>query len=355
MADSNEHVPTYHGLMQTSENIPDESFNYCFEFSADHPTGENILLDENVNQFGQGTSQAGPSGGVNDQSNEHLSGNFNPENLNFGNPIQLLQWPVPPEPYTCSCCQVLREIIHTIDGETRKFEIHGRLGMIFHGILEIFRGDMTAPNKEYQMFDFCEVPIPDVKTFLLQYCEERTRDGYTLVKDPLLAFSEAMFVGSDWAFGLDIDEILRKSPIHIGEDTEQQPEATNQPDVSEPQAESSKRRSTRKTNNVRSSRNRSYKEQRDFIKDLKVKDFVDYFNLTIQEAAEKVGICSTSFKSVLKKENFRWPCQKIRNLEDKIEKRRKDLNATSARKRERAEADIEQLKREIENFSAPYR
>ncbi|KAK1367947.1 hypothetical protein POM88_034039 [Heracleum sosnowskyi] len=351
MADPNRHDTSYHGPMQTSENILDETFDYSFEFSD----GENILLDENVNEFGHGTSQAGPSSGVNDQSNEHFSENFNPENLNCGNPIPLLQWPVLPEPYSCSCCEVLREIIHTIDGETRKFEIHGRLGMIFHGILEICRGDMTAPIKEYQMIDFCEVPIPDVKTYLLQYCEEQTQAGYTLVKDPLLAFNEALSVGSDWNFGLvDIDEILRASPIHIVEDTGQQPEATNQPDVSEPQAYS-RRRSKRKSTKVSSNRSRTYKQQRDFIKVLKVKDFVEYFNLTIDEAAEKVGICSTSFKTVLRREKFRWPCQKIKNLEENIEKRSKDLNASNPRKRASAEADIEQLKRDIESIYAPYR
>ena len=34
----------------------------------------------------------------------------------FGNPMQLSVWPVPPSPYNCSCCHILREIIH-INGE----------------------------------------------------------------------------------------------------------------------------------------------------------------------------------------------------------------------------------------------
>lgn len=131
--------------------------------------------------------------------------------------------------------------------------------------------------------------------------------------------------------------------------------------------------------------------QRYFIKDLKVKDFVDHFNLIIDDAAEKVGICTSSFKSVLKRENFRWPCQKvsessctylisvhnlhlyvlcmlwialpvtkshilqIRNIEAAIRKRSRDLNATSPGKRARAKADIEELKRQKESIYAPYR
>lgn len=31
----------------------------------------------------------------------------------FGNPIQLSSWPLQVPPYTCSCCHILREIIHT--------------------------------------------------------------------------------------------------------------------------------------------------------------------------------------------------------------------------------------------------
>lgn len=32
---------------------------------------------------------------------------------NMGSPIQLSMWPLPAVPYTCTCCQVLREITHT--------------------------------------------------------------------------------------------------------------------------------------------------------------------------------------------------------------------------------------------------
>ncbi|XP_074334279.1 uncharacterized protein LOC141671813 isoform X2 [Apium graveolens] len=342
MAKPKKHVPDHQGPMQTSENTSDESLDISFVFSDDDPTGENATLDDN-NQFGEGTSQARPPGGANDQSNEHLSENFNPEILDCGKSTQLLQWPVPPQPYTCSNCQVLREIIHTIDGEIRKFEIHGRVGMIFHGILEIRRGE----NKECQMFDFCKISIPDVKTFLLEYCEERTQAGYTLLKDPLFAFCEALSVGSDWEYGLDIDEILRASPTpHLGENVEQ------------PEAESSKRRSKRKRakkKKTRSKKRKSFKDQREFCKTLHVKDFVDYFNLTIDEAADKVGIGTTKFKNILHDEKFSWPNLTIRKIEKEIAEISKDLNSTSPRKRASAKAEIEQKRKKIEEIYAPYR
>lgn len=63
---------------------------------------------------------------------------------------------------------------------------------------------------------FCKETITGVKTFLVQYCEEQTEAGYAMVKDPLLTFNEVMSIGSDWDFGLDIDEILHGPAILIG-------------------------------------------------------------------------------------------------------------------------------------------
>lgn len=47
-----------------------------------------------------------------DETDDQGGDNTNKANYN-GNPIPLAIWPVPPEPYACTCCQVLREIIHT--------------------------------------------------------------------------------------------------------------------------------------------------------------------------------------------------------------------------------------------------
>lgn len=43
----------------------------------------------------------------------HQRGVLQPDISGFGNPVPLPVWPAPPVPFTCSCCQVLREIIHT--------------------------------------------------------------------------------------------------------------------------------------------------------------------------------------------------------------------------------------------------
>lgn len=83
------------------------------QLGHDHPIDENRMSDENMNQFGQSTSQAGTSH-VNDQFNAQIPGMLNPEISGGENPILVAEWPVPEKPYACSCCQVIREIIHTI-------------------------------------------------------------------------------------------------------------------------------------------------------------------------------------------------------------------------------------------------
>jgi len=89
-------------------------------------------------------------------------------------------WPPEPVPFQCTCCQVLREIIHT-DGVfyiaflslffffpgfflvkftysvvagnyTTKLEIHGRMGIICHAILEN-RDHVKAIHPQYYMFE----------------------------------------------------------------------------------------------------------------------------------------------------------------------------------------------------------
>ncbi|MBA0826903.1 hypothetical protein Goarm_011716 [Gossypium armourianum] len=70
--------------------------------------------------------------------------------VNNSRPLSL--WPTDPIPYHCSCCQSLREILHTngslirfmlmilIGFDVTKLEIHGRLGMICHAVLTVEPG-----------------------------------------------------------------------------------------------------------------------------------------------------------------------------------------------------------------------
>ncbi|ESR66267.1 hypothetical protein CICLE_v10010497mg [Citrus x clementina] len=60
------------------------------------------------NNCNAGSFQAGPSG-----NQAEMSDRGTPAIENAANMKAFPRWPVPPEPYLCSCCLVLREIIHT--------------------------------------------------------------------------------------------------------------------------------------------------------------------------------------------------------------------------------------------------
>ncbi|CAI9095904.1 OLC1v1031939C2 [Oldenlandia corymbosa var. corymbosa] len=142
----------------------------------------------------------------------HFSGNDggncydNPQGgADFGNPITLPIWPILPSPYSCSGCQTLREIIHTNGVTITNLEIHGRLGTnITHAILDTYDFNYSSENHTYQMFDFSNESIDSIKSFLLQYCEYRRLEGFSLVEDPLTVFFKALLI--------DIDDVENQIP-----------------------------------------------------------------------------------------------------------------------------------------------
>lgn len=46
-------------------------------------------------------------------------------------------------------------------------------------------------------FSFCQESISSVKQFLVQYCDDRKREGYIMLQDPLSNFYEALCIGLD--------------------------------------------------------------------------------------------------------------------------------------------------------------
>lgn len=91
------------------------------EVVVDHP-----LDDPTLWNFRNGLDNGGGGGGLSEAGPPGMShgqmGNFLPaaddfseaQNHVYTKPLSL--WPLPPVPYCCSCCQVLREIIH-INGQ----------------------------------------------------------------------------------------------------------------------------------------------------------------------------------------------------------------------------------------------
>ncbi|KAI3701809.1 hypothetical protein L6452_27166 [Arctium lappa] len=122
----------------------------------------------------------------------------------FGNPIQLSAWPLQVPPYTCSV-------------EITKFEVHGRLGVITHGVLEKYGVDLTTnQSHEYKMFNFCNESTSRVKQYLEEYCKDRKSNGYVMLQDPLSAFYEAVCVGLDWEYNMDTDDLVANDSADQG-------------------------------------------------------------------------------------------------------------------------------------------
>ncbi|KAK1418326.1 hypothetical protein QVD17_27469 [Tagetes erecta] len=262
----------------------------------------------------------------------HNPYNHHETNTIFGNPIRLSTWPMQVPPYTCSCCQILREITHTNGVDITKLEIHGRVGLISHGVLEKFCVDLTAnQTHEYKMFDFCKESASRVKQFLVEYCMDRKSNAYIMLRDPLSSFYEAVCVGLDWEDSKVVTDDLARGDSgdhhmnHI------------------PCVEST--RTTRSINKP------TLSIQRERTGKLTITDLVGYFHLPIAVAAKKIQICPTVLKRICRKHGLsRWPYRKIKSIEKKVSKRTRYLTFMEGEARGRAQAEIDTLKQEISDI-----
>ncbi|KAJ6406568.1 hypothetical protein OIU84_010139 [Salix udensis] len=244
-------------------------------------------------------------------------------------------WPPEPVPFHCSCCQVLREIIHTDGNYTTKLEIHGRMGIICHAILEN-RDHVKATHPEHYMFDFCKKSLENVKDFLQKYCDERRQAGFIMVQDPHTFFYEALCVGYEWMEDLQYDDFYDPSPsnsdLKVGILTGE-PQATNQAE-----GEIETERPTR--SNLALQRERAGK--------LTLNDFREYFHLPIEDAARKLELCPTVVKKICRKHGMtRWPHRKIKSILRQLTDLKVLSNSIDAEERARAQAETMRLQEEM--------
>ncbi|XWS62000.1 hypothetical protein CRYUN_Cryun07bG0173300 [Craigia yunnanensis] len=131
-------------IPQSSEQIDDDTIDPL----------EDPVIRDSCNEPNADDSQTG-SLGVSGEMNNQRETSLGTESLNNENSRPLSVWPSEPVPFGCSCCQVLREIVHTNGIDFTKLEIHGRLGMICHVILNDQTGSTYAvtPGHQYQMFE----------------------------------------------------------------------------------------------------------------------------------------------------------------------------------------------------------
>ncbi|XP_051137294.1 uncharacterized protein LOC127255673 isoform X1 [Andrographis paniculata] len=73
--------------------------------------------------------------------------------------------------------------------------------MISHAVLEKYNSLAPYQNHDYHMFDFSQESISSIKEFLIRYCDDRKREGYFMLQDPLSSFYDALCVGIDDSSG----------------------------------------------------------------------------------------------------------------------------------------------------------
>ncbi|PKI58305.1 hypothetical protein CRG98_021311 [Punica granatum] len=215
------------------------------------------------------------------------------ENLIVKNAKPLSIWPEPPSPYSCSCCHLLREMVHSNGTHTTRLELHGRVGMICHAILE---------NR------FCKRGIEDVKQFLKQYCEERSQAGYVLLPDPLSKYYEAVCIGLVWDDSIfaDANDYFEYSAGISG------------------------------------------LEQRERTGRLTLRDLAGYFHLPVEAAARKLNLCPTVVKRICRRGGLkRWPHRKIKSIERQISKLQLMLASKNREDKLFAQNEVERLQNQI--------
>lgn len=239
---------------------------------------------------------------------------------------------IPPSQYSCACCQVLREITHTNGMSVKRLEIHGAFGIITHALLGIYDYGLSFQPQDCQMFDFDKESTQMVKKFLVQYYEICRLEGYSPMQDPLSTFYEALSVGFNEP--VNTNNFLQLSPEITGDCQLNQPgRGTNQFGLMKiPLA-----------------------MQRERTRNLGLKDFADYFDCPIEDAARKLNICPTVLKKICRKHGvLRWPYRKIKSIERKISKSKKILDASTDEERGRVLEDIQKYKQQLANIYAEF-
>ncbi|KAL5053378.1 hypothetical protein RYX36_034060 [Vicia faba] len=239
------------------------------------------------------------------------------------------QWPSAPLPYFCSCCQLLREIIHANGVQFEKLEIHGRLGLITHAIHHQTPVNGNPPIN--QMIDFSRRNLDEIKKFLAQYCMDRILAGYFILQDPLSSYYETLCTGLDWVEDFNIDGIL---------DNNNQNNSDEMAEQEQQMGENGTPTATLDKKNLSKQRKKAGK--------LTLTNLCDHFHLPIEEASERVELCPTVLKKTCRKAGLtRWPHRKVKSLLKQIALLESQMGRQDAATRARTEKDISELKEEM--------
>ncbi|XP_048134040.1 uncharacterized protein LOC125314848 [Rhodamnia argentea] len=294
--------------------LPDNGIGDLDPF--DDPAVWHMLSGQHANgNNGAGSVHAGPSRTSNGGAEDCYYPQ--PEDWNYFVPRPLADWPASPLPYNCSCCHVLREIIHT------------------HGAF-----DNSSDTVETSLADyFCKKSIQNVKDFLQQYCEGRRLAGYIMYQDPLAMFYEAVCVGIDFNGSVNADYFFQQplTPIPAPTPTvSENPGQTDKPKPNKRQAKSPKT---------------GLAAQRERAGKMTLADVGGYFHLPIEKASKRLRLCPTVVKKICRKGGVgRWPYRKVQCMEKKILDLRERLKGEDEPKRSRTQAEIQEWQRKLDKI-----
>ncbi|KAG6608345.1 Protein RKD4, partial [Cucurbita argyrosperma subsp. sororia] len=254
------------------------------------------------------------------------------------------------QPITCSCCLILREIVHTNGINTRKLEIHGRFGILWHAILQETFPTNPSNINQYKMFDFSKKGTDEVKQFIMQHYLNQMFDEYTAIPEPLSDFYDVLCIGLDWNDESPLlsphnySQPLPLDPVAEREDDEEEREDQMEMDQQPDQSPEFGRRRVPQTALAR---------QRQRAGRMTVNDLKEYLHLPISEAAKKMNLCLTVVKKICRRSGLRrWPYRKVKSYQRKMGALGMRLRSRDAETRARAEAEMDRLRQELAQFCA---
>ncbi|XP_010485077.1 PREDICTED: uncharacterized protein LOC104763398 [Camelina sativa] len=252
------------------------------------------------------------------------------------------------EMLVCSCCKMLRELVHIKDGEMSTLEIFGGIGFFCHAILltQWFASDST--ERQSQTFHLKDLTMEEVKRFIEDYCSERVASGLSLVQDTNATFYQA--ISANFIFNQLPPMLTIPSPTDVPMFLVSPDEALDVPLV--PLHVGPREETTTGVPKERKKRKTPLATQRERTKRLTLKDINMLFHLPIETAAKQMNLCPTVLKKICRKGSLmRWPHRKIKSLHTKITSLKSLVHtAKNDKVKARTEAEIERLQRRIDKI-----
>ncbi|KAG2400410.1 uncharacterized protein HKW66_Vig0097360 [Vigna angularis] len=211
--------------------------------------------------------------------------------LNEEDVVALDHWPPSPKSMSCSCCQILRQIIHTDGFKFEKLEIHGSLGVIGHAIFHV--QDMTPGG-------------------------EPPREVYQMIKQVLTSICVALFRPQKHRTNKEFPGSILQGPDKIRAST------------------------------ARPKPKRNMAVQRKRVPKMTMNDLSPFFHLTIRDAADKLEVSDSVVKKISRLGNLkRWPQRKLQSLAKDVRVLRKALDSPYEGTRQRVRQEIQRLQLEM--------